>query len=225
MTTQRIKKRRRNGLFLTLEGGEGSGKSTQIALLADWLQKRGYPVLLTHEPGGTVLADEVRKILLNPKNKGMDFRVELLLYEVARKDHVREVIEPALREGKVVLCDRFTDATLAYQGYARGLPLKIIEAWNTLATGGIFPDRTYLLDLPVSDGLARVLQRSKGRKKALDRLDLEKKRFHQKVRNGYLTLAKKDKMRRFKILDAKRSKKEVFEEICRDVVCQLAKSF
>lgn len=211
---QRIKK----GLLITFEGIEGSGKTTQIKAVSRWLKNKGLGVVLTREPGGTPLADRIRSILLDAKAKGISASMELFLYEVARRDHLSEVILPSLQKGKIVLCDRFTDATLAYQGYGRGLSMKIIEVMNRTATGGLKPDLTFLFDLPVEAGLQRAGKRTRG----LDRLEKESKSFHQKVRNGYLTLARKEK-RRFKVIHAKESRREIFAQICREVDRKLGK--
>src|SRR5262249_2147488 len=160
---------------ITFEGIEGSGKTTQIERLARWLADHGFKIVQTREPGGTPLADHIRKELLDASNQGMSVRTELFLYEVARRDHVAEVIRPALASGKVVLCDRFTDATLAYQGFGRKLSLKLIEFFNRAATGGLKPDLTILMDLPVKSGLARAKKRT-GK---LDRLEQETGAFHE----------------------------------------------
>lgn len=206
-------------LFITFEGIEGSGKTTQIKLLAGWLEEKGHKVLLTREPGGTLVADRIRRFLLDSKTKGVSPATELLLYEVARRDHVEEVIRPALKKGKIVLCDRFTDATVAYQGYGRGLSLRMIENLNTIATGGLKPSLTFLFDLPVAKGLERanrrILKLRKGHPPE-NRFEEEKHAFHERVRKGYLTLAGREK-KRFKVLNAKRPVKEIFCEICREV--------
>lgn len=210
---------KKQGLFISFEGVEGSGKTTQIKLLAAWLKKRGRRVVLTREPGGTPFADRIRSLLLNGKTKKISPSMELFLYEVARRDHVSTVIRPALKKGMIVLCDRFTDATLAYQGFGRGLPLKVTTVMNRLATGGIKPDLTFLLDLPVEAGLARAKGRIKRLKRGTpleNRFEEEKKEFHKKVREGYLTLARKEK-RRFRIIDARKSKRETFARLRREV--------
>lgn len=200
------------GLLITFEGIEGSGKTTQIKKLSRWFRARGLAVVETREPGGTPLANQIRSLLLDSGTRGMTPSMELFLYETARRDHVDEAIRPALESGKIVLCDRFTDATLAYQGYGRGLSLKMIEALNEIATGGIHPNLTFLFDLPVSKGLKRARQRNK----KLDRLERESKNFHEKVRQGYLTLARKEK-RKFRIIHAERTPNEIFAELCREM--------
>jgi len=212
MTVKRPKK----GLFITFEGIEGSGKTTQIKALADWLTSQGRRVLQTREPGGTPLADRIRKELLDAGNKGMSPRTELFLYEVARRDHVSEVILPALSRGDIVLCDRFTDATLAYQGFGRKIRMRLIEFFNRAATGGLTPDLTLLIDLPVKDGLERAKKRSG----SLDRLEQEARIFHERIRRGYLTLARKGR-RRFVILDGRKPREQIFELILRAVESRL----
>ncbi|MBI2082515.1 MAG: dTMP kinase [Deltaproteobacteria bacterium] len=202
----------KKGLFITFEGGEGTGKTTQIKNLAGWLKKKRRPFLITREPGGTVFADQIRSLLLDPKNKGMDRHLELLLYLIARQDHVTQKIRPALKKGKVVLCDRFTDATLAYQGYGRGLSVQWLKRLNDVATGGLKPDLTFLFDIPISVGLGRA--RNHHSRQGQDRFEREKNLFHQKVRRGYLTLARQEK-KRFRIVDTRRPKPEVSKKLIR----------
>ncbi|PLX72178.1 MAG: dTMP kinase [Desulfuromonas sp.] len=178
--------------FITFEGIEGSGKSTQVRLLADWIKSRfGEEPVLTREPGGCRISDQIRATLLDAANKGMDERAELLLYAAARAQHMAEIIQPALSTGKFVICDRFTDATLAYQGYGRGLSKELIEELNTLATCGVEPDLTFLLDFPPETGISRARSRnadSDGPNE--DRFEQEEIAFHHRVRNGYLDLEK-----------------------------------
>lgn len=210
-----------SGLFITFEGGEGSGKSTQIRLLAHWLQGQfaqagfrqgqGYPVLVTREPGGTPVADQIRQLLLDQKTK-ISPHLELFLYEVARRDHVKEVILPALQRGMIVLCDRFTDSTLAYQGNGRGHPVALLQAMNSLATGSLKPTLTFLLDLPVEVGLARSKKRLKKQASREGRFEALSRAFHERVRTGYLTLAAKER-KRFCVIDATGNKKQVAELI------------
>lgn len=182
------------GVFITFEGPEGSGKSTHSKLLCDFLRKRGFKVLYTREPGGTLVSEKIRKILLDPKNKGMDVVCEMLLYMAARAQIVKEKILPALKSGKIVICDRFTDATLAYQGYAGGLDLKTIKDLGGIVTKGISPGITFLLDIDAKEGLSRA-------GKTKDRMERKSLLFHKKVRKGYLTIARKEP-RRLKILSA-----------------------
>jgi dTMP kinase len=187
--------------FITLEGVEGCGKTTQAALLAGWLSSRGHQVTITREPGGCPIGDRIRAILLDPANSAITADTELFLYAAARSQHVAEVIKPALDRGITVICDRFTDATLAYQGYARGLDLDKIRHLNQLAAGNVSPDLTLLLDYPPDAGLLRAQQRNLAN--AADhegRFESEAIAFHQRVRNGYLELAASN--RRIQLLDA-----------------------
>ena len=182
--------------FITFEGIEGCGKTTQLRRLAARLEASGHAVLSTREPGGCPIADQVRGILLNADNSAMAPMAELLLYAAARAQHVAEVVTPALASGKVVLCDRFTDATVAYQGFARGLDFDVIDRLNRLATGGVRPDVTLLLDCPVEVGLGRAHARISSTTGAKEeRFELESLQFHERVRNGYLELAHREPQR------------------------------
>lgn len=183
------------GLFITFEGGEGSGKSTQLSLLAEKLAAAGLPVRALREPGGTAVGEAVRAVLLDPEHAALDARAELLLYEAARAQLVAEVIAPALAEGEIVLCDRFFDSTTAYQGYARGLDLAEIGRLNAIATGGLGPDRTLVFDVDVSTGLTRATHGG------ADRLEREDAAFHERVRRGFLTIAAAEPSR-VRIVDA-----------------------
>ncbi|MEK6732265.1 MAG: dTMP kinase [Candidatus Omnitrophota bacterium] len=175
----------KRGIFITFEGPEGSGKTTHSRLLCDFLRKRGFRVLHTREPGGTLISEKIRKILLDPKNKGMDAGCEILLYMAARAQIVKQKILPALEKNKIVVCDRFTDATLAYQGYAGGMDIKIIKNIAGIITKGLKPDITFLLDIDAKAGLLRA-----GRTK--DRMERKSILYHNKVRNGYLQIAEKE---------------------------------
>lgn len=179
------------GLFLTVEGIEGSGKTTQLQRLAEAIRATGRSVVVTKEPGGTQLSDRVRAILLDPNEEGMDPITELLLYAASRRQHVVEIIEPALRAGSVVLSDRFTDATLAYQGFGRTLNFDHIRQLNAMATGGREPDLTIIFDLPEQEGLDRAKRRNLTSQQSQNesRLEGEDLRFHRRVREGYLSLA------------------------------------
>lgn len=193
------------GLFITFEGTEGSGKTTQISLLADHLASAGRTVTLTREPGGTPIGDQIRKILLDPSNKALHPRAELLLYAASRAQHLAERILPALEAGRIVLCDRFSDATLAYQGYGRGLDIGTIRALDQIVTGGMSPHLTVLLDLDVSAGLSRA--RGRNSSAGLEhegRFENEDIAFHDRVRRGYLTLARQDP-ERVRVVDAARA--------------------
>lgn len=198
----------KNGFFITFEGTDGVGKSTQARLAAEWLRSHGHTVNLTREPGGGPLAEQVRDLLLNPKNS-MQPLTELLLYQAARVEHIHQVIEPALKKGEIVLCDRFTDATLAYQGHARGL-LKESIALNKLVCGSLKPDLTLLFDLPTRHALEKAKARHSA--KTGDRLEQEGLSFQEKVRKGYLAVAKGDP-RRIHIVRVKPSIEETQADI------------
>lgn len=168
------------GLFITFEGPDGSGKTTQIDMLREYFEATGYNVLLTREPGGTRISEKIRNIILDPNNKEMSPVCEALLYAASRAQHVHEVIEPALMRGRVVICDRFVDSSIVYQGYARGLGEKTIEGINDFAIQGRRPDATFLLNISAEEGIER-----KGREGKLDRLEQEDILFHKKVCEGY----------------------------------------
>jgi dTMP kinase len=200
-------------LFITFEGVEGSGKTTQIQRLKKYLIQKGIPCKVTREPGGCPIGEKVRKILLNPDHREMVPLSELLLYEAARAQHVKEVIEPFLKKGGVVLCDRFSDATIAYQGYGRKIDLRWIERLNHFSSRGIKPDVTFLLDCPSDVGLKRALKRNRTLKQEKEeRFEKEKIQFHQRVRKGYLALAKKEP-HRVKVIDTRQGEDNVFNKI------------
>ncbi|MEK7726638.1 MAG: dTMP kinase [Nitrospirota bacterium] len=196
------------GIFITLEGGEGSGKSTQAARLAQALRAEGYAVLLTREPGGTPAAEQLRAVLLKNNSESLAAETEAFVILAARRQHVDHVIAPALQQGAIVICDRFIDSTLAYQGYARGLDLKTLRTMNRWATGGLAPDLTLLLDLPVATGLRRRQRDAAGQ----NRLDRETKRFHENVRSGFLQLARKEP-RRIKPVNAARTPDRIADDV------------
>ena len=199
--------------FVTFEGIEGCGKSTQIKLLADYLSGRNHPYLLTREPGGTNIGNKIRAILLNTENTDITSRAELLLYAADRAQHIETVIKPAISDGKAVLCDRFTDATCAYQGKGRGIDPHLISELNTIASGGIQPDMTFLIDCPVDVGLERAIRRAEeeaGKKEM--RFESEDLSFHERVRAGYLEVAGKEPQRVI-IIDGNRPVEEVHDNI------------
>ena len=183
------------GLFITFEGAEGSGKSTQIKLLEDYLKKKGKRVLVLREPGSTKFSEDLRRVLLDKKNGFLSEKTELLLYLAARAQLVKEKIIPALREKKIVLCDRFQDSTLVYQGYGLGLDRKVIELLGRFVSEGARPDLTFLLDIPAQAGLRRAGGAS-------DRIQERPLAYHQRVRNGYLKLASANP-KRIKVIKAK----------------------
>jgi dTMP kinase len=200
-------------MFITFEGIEGCGKTTQIRRLAKRLISHQVPVVLTLEPGGTKTGEKIRGILLDSKNRNLSPLSELMLYAADRAQHVAHVIKPALDQGKWVLCDRFTDATVAYQGTARGLDMRLIRTLNARITQGLKPDVTFLLDCPVELGLARAIHRNEtGKTKGEDRFEREKKTFHRMVREGYLRLSRKEPQR-IVVIRTDVSKGEVAENI------------
>ena len=183
-------------MFITFEGPDGCGKTTQIALLSDFLEEQGYTVLVTREPGGTKIGELVRDVLHNPQNEEMAFRTEILLYSASRAQLVEQVIRPALTEGKVILCDRFFDSTLAYQGYGRGLDLSDLAQITQFAVGGLVPDMTIYIDIEPDVGLRRRQADTDAEWNRLDALELA---FHERVHLGYLALIEKDPDRWIKI--------------------------
>jgi len=199
-------------LFITFEGLDGSGKSTHLRRASAWLEERKIPHLVTHEPGGTPLGDALRAIFLDPSRGAMDGTVELLLVFASRRQHLLEVIEPALAAGRHVLCDRFTDSTRAYQGYGRGVPLPLIEQVDRVATGGRAPDRTLLFDLPAKEARSRGHSPSRRERGAADRLDAEGLAFYERVRRGFLAVARSEP-ERFRLVDSSGVSDETQERV------------
>jgi dTMP kinase len=201
--------------FITFEGIEGCGKTTQIRMAGDYLRKRQIPVLVTEEPGGAPLGKHIRKLLLNQGDCRIDAKAELLLFAAARAQHVQEVILPALAAGRVVLCDRFSDATLAYQGFGRGLSLEFIKSLNEFSAAPLKPDLTLLFDLPVEVGLGRAIDRIAHIQGAPreDRFEQEDRAFHQKIRIGYLSFARNEPGR-IRMIDASRDVQTIGQEVC-----------
>jgi len=204
------------GLFITFEGGEGTGKTTQLKGLLGALRAAGRGVLETRDPGGTAIGNQIRDLLLDGENVRMTALAELLLYEASRAQLVHEVVRPALAAGQIVLCDRFIDSTVAYQGYGRGLDRALIAQLNSLASGGLRPDLTLFFDLDPAAGLARAAERLSHPRKAEDRIEREVLAFHQRVREGYRALAALEP-ERVAVLDASRGISELGEEIRRRV--------
>ena len=204
------------GLFITFEGIEGCGKTTQLQMAGDYLATRSIPFISTAEPGGTPLGGKIREILLNRGPYALCAEAELLLFCAARSQHVQDVIQPALTERKVVLCDRFADATIVYQGYGRGLDIDFIRTLTNFSARDLQPDLTLLLDLPVQDGLARAFDRiSRNQDRpSEDRFEREALTFHHKIREGYRTLANREP-ERFRIIDATQTISRIHQEICR----------
>lgn len=191
------------GRFITFEGVEGSGKTTQIRLAGEFLRERGLAVVMTQEPGGTPLGDRIRELLLNRGGFDISGETEVFLFAAARAQHTGTVIRPALEAGKIVLCDRYSDATIAYQAYGRGLPLEPVREICRIASGGLAPQLTLLFDLPVEEGLERAFRRIAGREDSLreDRFEREHLDFHRRIREGYLAIARQEPDR-VQVLDA-----------------------
>ncbi len=199
--------------FITFEGIEGSGKTTQIRLLSEYLSGRGVQHLVTREPGGTEVGERIRALLLDPRSREMVPLTELFLYGAARSQHIEQVIEPAVAEGKVVLCDRFTDATVAYQGHGRGLPMNVIRVVNSLAAADVKPDLTILLDLDPEQGLARARSRNAASgDSSATRFDDEEIAFHRRVREGYLELAREETSR-IRVVSAELAPEKVKKQV------------
>ena len=204
-------------LFITFEGGEGSGKSSVMKLLAERLEQEGYSIVTTREPVGTPIAEEIRNVILDKKNTDMDPRTEALLYAASRRQHLVQKVWPALKEGKLVLCDRFLDSSLAYQGVARHLGVDEILNVNLFATEGKYPDLTLFFDLEPEIGLARIAANA-GRE--VNRLDLEKMDFHKNVRAAFQDLAKRF-ADRYVVIDASQSFEKVFEDAYKAIKARL----
>jgi len=202
------------GIFITFEGNEGCGKSTHVRLLGQFLKKVGFKVYVTHEPGDNSMGKKIREMLLNPKNKNVSSCAELFLYLADRAQHVAEKILPLLEKGYIVLCDRFADATAAYQGYGRDIDLALVNAMNDMAIQKRKPDLTILMDIDVKEGLRRA--KKVGPYKG-DRMERQKMRFHEKVYSGYKAIAKKDP-KRFQIVKVDDTIENVQDRI-REMVC------
>lgn len=203
---------RPNGRFITLEGGEGGGKTTQIARLADWLRQRGLDVVTTREPGGSPGAEEIRKLLVTGAGDRWDGMTEALLMSAARRDHVEKTIRPALAAGRWVICDRFFDSTIAYQGYARGLPIPALEELTRIAIGDLVPDLTLILDLPEEIGLQRAGARAGGETR-FEALGLP---FHRALRHGFHDIAARNPTR-CRVIDAT----QPLDQVTRDLQAAL----
>ncbi len=212
-------------MFITFEGPEGSGKTTHANLLAEFLEENDYPVDLTREPGGTPLSENIREILLDPSHSSMDARTELLLYEAARAQHITERIQPALKTGKIVICDRFSDASIVYQGMARNLGLEVVKDFNNFATRNMVPDLTFIMDISMKEGLdkARQTSQAKWNTESGDRIEQEDNDFHLTVREGYRKLAHKNPDRCV-LLNLEKSIEVLQEEIEKIVTQRLNKN-
>ena len=196
-----------SGLFITLEGTDGSGKTTQINRLKEYFSEKGYRVVCTREPGGTPIGEKIREIIIDKNNSEMANITEALLYAAARAQLVNEVIEPVLKDGGVVISDRFLDSSLVYQGFARGMGENFIKNINRAVVNSLEPDITFLLKLKPEDSIAR-----KSKQAELDRLEAEKANFHQRVFDGYISLARRNK-ERIKIIDALKTEEDIHNEI------------
>ncbi|KPL00504.1 MAG: hypothetical protein AMJ91_04465 [candidate division Zixibacteria bacterium SM23_73_3] len=208
-----------DGFFITFEGIDFCGKTTQARRLGSYLRRNGYEVLVVREPGGDRIAERIRRILLSRKNSEMTALTELLLYEAARSQLTQRVILPALKEGKVVICDRYSDSSLAYQGYGRGLSKKMIKSLNNISTFGLSPDLTILLDVSVKT----FFKRRKKEKIERDRLEKERLEFHQRIREGYLTIARQNR-KRIKVVDGTENIYKTWQKVRRVVDSFLSKS-
>ena len=198
-----------NGLFITFEGPEGAGKTTILQAATDQLKKNGYSVLATREPGGIEISERIREVILNPSHTAMDPKTEALLYAAARRQHLVEKVKPALEEGKIVLCDRFIDSSLAYQGYARGLGIDEVYSVNRFAIGSMMPNVTIYFDIDPEEGMKRI-NLNHAREK--NRLDLEKLHFHQLVQKGYEEVMNRFPGR-FRIVDASQNVEHVLKRV------------
>jgi len=201
-------------MFISFEGIEGSGKTTQIQGVYDYLRQKGHDVIVTREPGGSNIGRQIRSILLDSKNKGLNSLAELLLYMADRAQHLDEIVKPGLSSGKVILCDRYYDATIAYQGYARGLDIDLITQLHGISFADYKPDLTFLLDLPPETGLGRAWRQiENGQRIGTEtRFEEEALTFHRRVREGYLALAQREPQR-FRIIDASGPQEGVEKEI------------
>ena len=206
-------------MFITLEGPEGSGKTTAVEAAVKKLEEMGYQIVRTREPGGTPIAEQIRNVILDKENTAMDGRTEALLYAASRRQHLVEKVWPALKEGKIVICDRYLDSSLAYQGGARGLGIENVLNINLFATENTWPDLTLLFDIKPEVGLARINANSQ---REVNRLDLEKLDFHNKVRESFLALARKYP-ERFVIIDAGQSREEVAKATMEAILSRLCK--
>ena len=199
----------KKGLFIVFEGGEGTGKTTAIDGIYNWIIENNVECIKTREPGGIKISEQIRQVILNKENKTMDARTEALLYAAARRQHLVEKVIPALEEGSIVLCDRFIDSSLAYQGYARNLGIEEVMSINRFAIGEYMPDLSILFDLDPKIGLERI---NSNEQREINRLDLEKIDFHERVRSGYNSVYENNKDRIIKI-DAQQSKENVIKQI------------
>lgn len=205
------------GIFISIEGMDGSGKTTQIQMLREYFEKEGRKVIITREPGGTRISEDIRETILDIRNQEMGDITEALLYAASRAQHVHELIKPALERGDIVICDRFVDSSIVYQGFARGLGEEMVRTINNYAIQGIMPDITFFLDIDHATGMER-----KKNQQELDRLEAEKERFHQLVREGYHRLIEKEGNRIISV-DASRSIETIHQDLVRAVLSKIEK--
>ncbi|TCS77952.1 dTMP kinase [Tepidibacillus fermentans] len=204
------------GLFITFEGPDGAGKTTQVSLLAEYLEKRGFEYITTREPGGTVISNKIRQILLDPEHIELKDQTEILLYASSRAQLVHEVILPELEKGKIVLCDRYIDASIAYQAFGLGIDRKTVEGINRFASSNVRPDRTYLLDISPELGRKRLIGRTQGEfREQLDRIEQRELEYHQRVYQGFMKLAEEEPNRIIKI-KADQPIEQIFQQIKSD---------
>ncbi|NRF94755.1 dTMP kinase [Paenibacillus frigoriresistens] len=212
-----------NGIFITFEGPDGAGKTTQLKKLAEELRQQGRDVLVTREPGGTAISDQIRSIILDPVNKEMVDQAEVLLYAASRAQHVHQLILPALAAGRIVLCDRFIDASVAYQAYGLGVDVDMVKAISRYASSGLQATRTYILDVPVEVSLARLHHRAAGtgvNAQQLDRIEQKNVDYHSRVREGFHQIAA-DHPERVRVVNANRNEEEIAKDIWTDCNCLL----
>lgn len=202
-----------SGIFITFEGPEGAGKTTIIQMIAQELEKQQVEIVSTREPGGIHISEQIREVILSPDNTAMDGRTEALLYAAARRQHLVEKVIPALNRGAIVLCDRFIDSSLAYQGYARGLGMDEVLSINEFAIDDMMPTKTYYFDIEPEIGLRRI---EKNKTREVNRLDMEKVDFHHKVREGYQKVCERFS-ERIVMVDASKSMDEVFYEVLQSI--------
>lgn len=202
-----------SGIFITFEGPEGAGKTTIIQMIAQELEKQQVEIVSTREPGGIHISEQIREVILSPDNTAMDGRTEALLYAAARRQHLVEKVIPALNRGAIVLCDRFIDSSLAYQGYARGLGMDEVLSINEFAIDDMMPTKTYYFDIEPEIGLRRI---EKNKTREVNRLDMEKVDFHHKVREGYQKVCERFS-ERIVMVDASKSMDEVFHEVLQSI--------
>jgi dTMP kinase len=205
-------KKQKSGFLISFEGGEGGGKTLQTKLLADELIKKGKETLIVREPGGTDISEQIRAVVLGMKNTGIAFTTEVLLFQAARAQLYDELILPSLKKGRMILCDRTRDSSVVYQGIIRGFGVDFIEQLNNISTQKTYPDITFLLDVSVNVGLARRVASGE-----INRLDMENKEFHERVREEYLNLAKKNDHGRWVVIDASKSIEEVHGKIIEEL--------